>query len=221
MSFVIPEKTNGFWVNGINIEDHYRLALKFCGPYLQKCRPCDCDDIIQSSIIGLIRAAEKYNPSMGAFSTFAVWYIKAEVYQVLAGINHLIKIPQNVYLDYIRWAKDDYPAVSGNRFRTFRSVKNAISPMYNIDEMLWDEPSCDPIPNVDDVIIANNILNTAKEILTDKEFDVLCKRYGFYDGEPWTLEEIGDSLGVTRERIRQIEQKALRKIKFKVKKDLG
>ncbi|WP_409969116.1 sigma-70 family RNA polymerase sigma factor [Bengtsoniella intestinalis] len=231
------------------IEMHLRLALKIA---LNRTEQYDMDivDAVDLACIGLIIAADKYNPdSNGAFGSYASLWIVQNISREQATQNPDIYFPAHKKEDYYSL----YPEIKSrccehceklHRCKTF--MTRAMEKLGNTAEQAADTLMACSSPLSIDVILENMetepekypqlayalddeidssinfkdlraTINSVLNDLSEKESDVLKKRFGLDDIEEKTLEEIGDIYGVTRERVRQIEFKAIRKLGHSVR----
>lgn len=197
-------------------------------------------DIIQEGNIGLIKAAEKYDGSKGfRFSTYATYWIRQAISRALGDQSRTIRIPSNVIelLNKIKKANAELTQALGRKpseeeiakaiNEDLDKVKVALDMSQataslditvdddgetSMGDLIADRKAPNPIDNLiaeaNSEIIAN-VFNT----LSEKESKVLTLRFGIGKEKGLTLEEVGKEMGVTRERIRQIENKALRKLR--------
>lgn len=191
------------------------------------------DDCMQAGLMGVMRAAEKFDPSFGTkFSTYATWWIRQHVQRSIADTARVVRLPVHVHEDLrpVRAARRAL-CESLDRLPTLTEISDATGrPVARVEQVLaFDrdiigldaaaEITCDDVrwahrPDVDveESLDRARLCDQVLSLLTDRESAVLRRRCGYDTGREETLEEIGQSFGVTRERIRQIEAKAKRKI---------
>ncbi|OZC48464.1 hypothetical protein CH289_18910 [Rhodococcus sp. RS1C4] len=197
------------------------------------------DDLFQYGCVGLIRAVEMFDPAQGnKFSTYATWWIRQSITRGVANDARLIRLPVHM-VEKLRkvWLKRELLTVDGHPPSVYELARECEFSEKEVMECLKlgppDLPSLDmkigdseatladildledsemsPYSHVERALLEDSV-QVVLETLSEREAGVISKRFGFNGEDEMTLEEIGKVYGVTRERIRQIEKKAMAKL---------
>ena len=222
------------------IESNLRLVVKVARRYYN--RGMEFSDLIEEGNLGLLRAVEKFDPERGfRFSTYATWWIRQTIERAIMNQTRTIRLPIHVLRElnlYLSTARElmktqerepSYQEIADALDKSLEDVRSMMElneHMVSLDvqvssdystgktlvDTLPDRSASDPADLLSDEHLHTS-LEECLQLLTEKQREVLCRRFGLDGYDRQTLEEVGQAVGLTRERVRQIQMTALKALR--------
>jgi RNA polymerase sigma factor (sigma-70 family) len=220
------------------LQSNLRLVVSIAKKYRGK--GISFKDLLQEGALGLDVACQKFNPDLGwKFSTYAYWWIRQAITRSIANDSRTVRIPIHITekLNKLRKVRLDLAQQNGRtptkkevademgmtvaemeallghgRHQTSLNIKVGSTQDTELHELLKSDGET-PSESVERQSASVELQNLLKSALDDREVKILMLRYGMLDGRTHTLEQVGEICGLCRERVRQIQNKAMRKLR--------
>jgi RNA polymerase sigma factor (sigma-70 family) len=224
------------------VRQNVRLASTLTRPYYRSEGAMDREDYLQEAALGLIRAAEKFDPSKGfRFSTYATWWVRQAARRANSDRGRSIRIPVHIMdqLNPLLVFRSKYKELAeidpsnaevADEFEIERDKADELLGVPHAIESL-DDPEClgrhayEEAPDFDDLEgawlkpIASAVREQIRDNLSEPARTIIVRRYGLAGAAPETLDEVGKSLNITRERVRQIQEQSLKSLRMLLSND--
>lgn len=226
------------------LEQQYKLVMKMARKYYKSGEiTYEFDDLIQEGMIGVMRAIEKFDPESGfMFSTYSSWWIRQSITRYIVSQDDMFNRGMGIWkVNALNKYRKFMMDLSEDEAKTITdkeiSEKTGLSEInvkefreINFNTLRLDAPvKQDEDATMQDLFICsdedqyaeierNELVEEIMTVLTDKEKDIMLQLFGFMDGEPKTLQYVADQYDVSRERIRQIKEKSIRKLRGRIRR---